>query len=58
MKDLSRPSEMRYILAVTLKHYFSDIYPLSLLQGSRLKKKLRLSLLKKARSILSTLFQA
>lgn len=48
---------MRYILAVTLKHYFQDVYALGLFQGGKLKKKMRLSLLKKVRSISSMLFQ-
>lgn len=57
LSDGSEPENMRYILAVTIRHYFLEIYPLSLHQGSKLKKKLRLTLLKKARVIISMLFQ-
>lgn len=57
MRDPKESQEMRFILAVTLRHYFLEVYPLSLHQGSKLKKKLRLTLLKKVRSILGMLFQ-
>lgn len=48
--------DMRYILGVTLKHYFREVYVVGLFQGGKLKKKMRLSLLKKVRSIFSMLF--
>ena len=50
--------DLRYIIAVTLKHYLKEVYPLSLYQGSKLKKKMRLSLLKKVRAISETIFRA
>ena len=49
---------MTHILGVTLQHYLKEAYVLNLFQGSKLKKKMRLSLLKKAREISSLLFQA
>lgn len=49
--------EMRYILGVTLRHYFLEFYPLILSEDVRLKKKMRLSLFRKARMVISTLFQ-
>ena len=48
--------EMRYIFGVTLKHYLGEVYLLHLYEGSKLKKKMRLGLLKKARTITSLLF--
>ena len=41
--------EMTFILSVTLRHYLQEVYSLSLYQGGKLKKKMRLTLLKKAR---------
>lgn len=49
--------DMSYFLAVTLKHYLLVVYPLSLSEGARIKKKMRLALLKKARAIFSMLFE-
>ena len=49
---------MTHILGVTLQHYLKEAYVLNLYQGSKLKKKMRLSLLKKAREINSLLFPA
>lgn len=48
--------DMSYFLAVTLKHYLLVFYPLSLSEGVKLKKKMRLALLKKARAIFAMLF--
>ena len=44
------------MLGVSLKYYLQNVYPLTLYQGSKLKKKIKLSLLKKARIALSMLF--
>ena len=40
---------MALILSVTLRLYLREVYLLNIYQGSKLKKKMRLSLLKKAR---------
>lgn len=53
----SQHDDMNYILGVTLKLYLRDTYLLGLLQGSKLKKKMRLVLLKKVRAIASQLFE-
>ena len=50
--------EMSLILSVTLKSYLREAYLLNLYQGGKLKKKMRLSLLKKAREIDSLLFSS
>jgi len=36
---------MALVLSVTLRHYLTDVYLLNLYQGSKLKKKVRLSML-------------
>jgi hypothetical protein len=48
--------EMRRMLALTLRFYLREFYPLSVCQGGKLKKKVRLSLLKKVRYIEVALF--
>lgn len=60
MKEVLRggatAKEMRHMLAMTLKCYLREVYPLSVCQGSKLKKKVKLSLLKKVRNIGEMLF--
>jgi len=51
-------SSIRQILAVTLKHYLVEHYPLSVVNSCRSKKKVRLALLKKARAITTALFSS
>lgn len=48
--------ELVGILGVTLKYYLKNVYPLTVCQGIKQKKKVKLSLLKKVRNILSMLF--
>jgi len=54
----NRPSanSMTYIMGVTLRHYLQYVYPITIAQGIRLKKKARLALLRKARTISKLLF--
>ena len=42
---------MRHILGVTLRHYLKEHFLLNLFQGNKLKKKMRLDLLKKIRTV-------
>jgi hypothetical protein len=58
MGEQPQNDDMKYILAVTLQAYLQETYLLSLYQGSKLKKKMRLTLLKKARTITSLLFRS
>ena len=56
---LSKPDtdrDMQLILAVTLRHYLKEIFPLEVVKNSLLRKKERLGLLKKIRSVHQTLF--
>jgi hypothetical protein len=56
LSSAQHPAEMRYILAVTLRHYLGELYPGSVAQGLKMKKKAKLALLKKARTIAAELF--
>lgn len=48
--------DMRFLLSLTLRHYLREVYPLQVVETPKLKKKERLTLLKKARSIHALLF--
>lgn len=48
--------QMTAILAITLRVYLKSVYPLTVVQGQKLKKKARMALLKKARTLLQELF--
>jgi hypothetical protein len=48
--------EMTFMLALTLRHYLMEIYPLQVVESPKMKKKERLALLKKARTIGALLF--
>ena len=52
----STPKEMRHMLAMTLRCYLREVYPLSVCLSSKLKRKAKLSLLKKMRNIVELLF--
>jgi hypothetical protein len=60
MKEVLRgegaPKDLIHMLGMTLKYYLKAVYPLTVCQGSKLKKKLKLSLLKKVRNIVGMLF--
>jgi len=47
---------MVHMLGMTLKYYLQNVYPLTVCQGIKLKKKDKLSLLKKVRTVLAMLF--
>ena len=49
--DSPNTDDMKFILAVTLKHYIKCEFILNLYHGNKLKKKVRLDLLKKIHTI-------
>ena len=60
MKEVLRQErgtkEFIHMLGMTLNHYLKAVYPLTVCQGSKLKKKVKLSLLKKVRNIVAMIF--
>jgi hypothetical protein len=42
---------MTFILGITLKHYLKTVYPLNVIRAAKMKKRNRITLLKKARMI-------